>query len=200
MGHQIEFKTFEYTESQQTIMNLCNKYAEHYSDSGHGLYSNIQFMKDRVFNTYNEAQDFLEGLHGDYVQAAVLFYSELPMDNKQLLEKQKKLKELRVKLYTLEREQHYTPQKVQSKFIGCKHCESRIAVQYLRSNYCPVCRMDLRPKTTQDRITALKKSCAELEAQLCKLEHEVAAKAVIKATAKGKKPKMQWLVRIEFHT
>ena len=76
-----------------------------------------------------------------------------------------------------------------SKFVSCKKCGSKIATGYLHSNYCPVCREDLRPKSLLDSIKSMHDRRDELDKKI--------REATIKAS---KKAPLYWLVKIEYHT
>ena len=105
------------------------------------------------------------------------------------------MNELQKKHYDLKNTQHYTTSTVKSEFLGCKNCGSRLAVKYLRGNQCPLCRADLRPKTTLDRLRTMEENIVELIKQVDDLSRAENAKAAERA----KKCETFWLVRIEYH-
>ena len=57
-----------------------------------------------------------------------------------------------------------------SEFIGCPTCNSKIARTYLTSNYCPVCKHDLRSNTTVLRLQGYQKQMTELRVEIQKLD------------------------------
>ena len=79
-----------------------------------------------------------------------------------------------------------------SATVGCKNCGSKIALKYLRSNICPVCKEDLRPETTQKRIKALKEKADALIDKRDSMECAERKKNL-------KKAETYWLVKTEFH-
>ena len=79
---------------------------------------------------------------------------------------------------------------VKSAFVSCKNCGSKLSTQYLNTNWCPLCRHDLRPESARARLAARKKKAEAAT----KNAHEVELKEA------KKKRNVMWLVKIEYHT
>ena len=67
-------------------------------------------------------------------------------------------------------------------------CGSRLKISYLTSNFCPVCKEDLRPEY-------ILKSIRAADAKL-----ESATKKLCDYIEKHSKKEVRWLVKIEYHT
>lgn len=65
-------------------------------------------------------------------------------------ELQEKIKKLDEKIITYQNK--HSIKNLQSEFIGCKNCNSRLARRLLISEDCPVCHNDLRNKTTVETL------------------------------------------------
>lgn len=59
-----------------------------------------------------------------------------------------------------------------SEYIGCKKCGSKLSSKYLTSNYCPLCKEDLRSATIIERLKKLNEQKTEYQNQLNTLENE----------------------------
>ena len=60
-------------------------------------------------------------------------------------------------------------------------------IEKMESNFCPLCRADMRSETELHRIQRLREKAEDAE------------KKVIEAKRKSKKGKVYWLVKIEWH-
>ncbi len=55
-----------------------------------------------------------------------------------------------------ELDEHVHCTTVKSKHVGCKQCTSKVAREYITTNFCPVCNHDFRPESTLNRIESAK--------------------------------------------
>ena len=76
-----------------------------------------------------------------------------------------------------------------ARHVGCPRCESKLNREFLTGESCPVCRTDLRAKTTLDKLAWYK----EKRKELCSLIEEENIKQKNKATVK-------WLIKYEYHS
>lgn len=196
MSHAIEYYTYPYETSTAKIMTEMNEKAASCGDSG-GLYYPIRFETRTPFEDKEAAEAYIKRIDRDYLSIAVPFYDYSnstvaePQSLKAASEKtQKALNEWRER----ERRQYYTPETVASKTIGCKACESKLAVKYLRGNLCPLCRAELRPESELKRIEALR--ARYNKAAQAQDEEELKYQAKVRAKVK---PETRWLVKIEYH-
>lgn len=193
MGHYISLDVFSMKESKERIYAELDEVAEQNSDDGSGLIKPIRWFDKDIQNSYEEAEAFIEKHDsGWYDQLAVPFYQVRPEDL--TTKKTTDLNRRIVDLENLYREKnskiHYA--KVKSKTVSCKTCESKIAVAYLRSNACPVCRAELRPESVMKDLANKQAKLTELKKQLKDEEKRLAAKSI-------KNAKLMWLVKTEFH-
>ena len=158
---------------------------EDYEEGCTGLDSAIQWKDGMTpFANEEDAEKYIEELSAKswYLQIAVPFYHY--GDNEKLKELTTKLDEAKADLDKAKKT-YYSVDTVKSKYIACKHCGSKLAVSYIKSNKCPLCGEDLRPQSVQDRFK-------RLMAKVKKLEETV-------VTKKKKGAKIYWLVKIEYH-
>lgn len=104
-----------------------------------------------------------------------------------------KIKDLQAKNaeLTLKLSQYTTANSVKcrkSEFIGCPCCGSKLARNRLHTEFCPLCKTDLRSKTTLNTIAEyhakMKTNCEKIAKEQ---EKQKAARRVL------------WLVKYEFH-
>lgn len=198
MGHACQILTFE-TDDKRKIQAECDEWGDYNCDPyerggfGGGLGSGIKFTSN-VFNDYEQAANYLDGTFGRYDQTAVRYWK---YPKRTQTETEKKLAERVQKTYKayseLSNKAHYSG--VKSQYIACPHCGSRLATEYCGktwNNNCPVCKKEMRPQTTLDRIASLKKSWEDAQKQL-KDEQK-------KNDEKNKKnAKLCWAVACEVH-
>ena len=91
----------------------------------------------------------------------------------------------------LERENkiYYSFENTKSKHVACKYCGSRLATAHIRSNFCPLCRADLRPASARNAIATSEKMIKDIDEKIKTMERK-----------QTKKSKIKWLVKIEYHT
>lgn len=189
--HNIEY--FDYPvkgSNKKTIQSDLNEYVSRqtYQEGGHGI-EPIRWIDDDVCADYNAAQARIEHLDNhNYDQLAVKYHESAESPKTKAFETLvARRDEINKKLLEVENTSHHKGTK--SKFVSCKKCGSKISTEYLDSNYCPVCRADLRPKTLLNSIDKMRERINELNKKI--------REATIKA---NKKSPLYWLVKIEYHT
>lgn len=182
--HELPRWTYPVTTPTERIAKDVDDYVRRNSDYGGGLYSPIQFINRNV-GTYEQANAYIDKIDKDYGQFAVK-YTE-PTETKKMKELGGKANEAFKKYSKASSELHV--EKITSEFIGCKECGSRLARKHLRSNFCPLCRADLRSPTELKRIENLK-TAYEKALKAFNDEKEKVAK---------KGGKEMWLVKFEYH-
>lgn len=198
MGHAISMLTFPAEMKRDRIQAECDMWAndtyDRREDGGRcsGLGSKINF-KDRLFDDYDAAYEYLEGTTGDYRQIAVK-YLEYPLikPSKTAEDLNRRIKEYHNRISALDAP-HYKG--VKQATVKCKCCGSSLATKFCGDTYrnnCPVCRADLRPQSTLDKIANYKATVKDLEKKL-KAE-------VDKQNMKNRKSaKVHWMVCCEVH-
>ena len=158
---------------------------EDWQEGCDGLPDVIHWKDDmEPFKDKDAAYKYVEEMsyRSDYLQIAVPFYRY--ECNDKLKELMAKLEEAKAELEQAKKP-HYSVDTVKSQFITCRHCGSKLAVKYIKSNKCPLCGEDLRPQSAQDKVK-------RLMAKVKKMEGDVQKK-------KQRYAKVYWLVKIEFH-
>lgn len=187
--HNVEYRIFKKDVNRGRAQKELDDYVSHatWQEGGHGLSQNIRWYENKVYGSEDEAKDAIEKLdRGWYDQLAVLYeHCSNPKDAK-VIEMQNK----RAKLFTdyLEKDRCLYAKTLKSNLIGCKHCGSKLAKDYLIHNYCPVCKAEMRPDHVLKSIEAAKNRFQRMDNQI----NEYIRK-------KGKKD-VRWLVKIEYHT
>ena len=192
MSHVINYhvysdKQVKTQKDRQKIQSHWDDVAarEDYQEGCTGLGSPIQWKQEmKPFATKDEAMEYIEKLtySSFYLQIAVPFY--FYEDDEKLKELTAKVEEAKADLDKAKKP-YYSVDTVKSKYITCKHCGSKLAVSYIKSNKCPLCGEDLRPQSVQDRVK-------RLGDKVKKLEETLKAK-------KEKRAKIYWLVKTEYH-
>jgi len=190
MGHSVNYGTYEENVNKKKVQKEWDEYAanEDWQEGCSGLPNNIRWI-DYVCDSYEDAEKYIDDHdNGWYDQLAVKYRETVKPKTKgyqNLIEKRntiyKTLEEKRNRI-------HYSSENTKSEFVGCKHCGSRLATKYIKSNTCPVCGTELRPVSTLNAIKTLEKSLKEINKKIKEME--------VKAS---KKAKIKWFVKVEFH-
>ena len=189
MSHNVELFTYPEKVDKKKVQKELDHYAamEDWQEGCTGLYRDIRWIADKVYPNYDEADKAIEKLdRGNYDQLAVKYCVYTPPQDEKVEELKKKV--LAAGDEFRRRDFEVYPQTVKSAMIGCKKCGSRLAREYLRTNFCPVCKTDMRPEYIQKSIQAAKNKMLRAEQE-----------ASDYYTKKGKKS-IRWLVKIEYHT
>ena len=195
MGHTGQILVFPESMSKKEIQTKCDLWGDHNCDLeergwilGNGLGFPIKWT-DRVFDCRDDAEEYLEHTFGNYRQTAVRFKEAKTTSAMAQVKKslEKNLQELTELSGTL----HY--KNAAAKMITCKKCGSSIATAYCGktwNNNCPVCKSDLRPKSTLDRIQAKKQKVKILQEKYREEERRTAKQ----------NSSMYWAVACEVHS
>lgn len=193
MGHEKQYVTYPESVNKKSVQSEWDAIVRQicWQEGASGLCSSIRWI-DKICASYEEAEEYIKRHdNGWYDQLAVKYldYSGVQPDKK-LLELQKRVNILYEVYLQKANNIHYAGAK--AKYITCKCCGSSISREHLRGNHCPVCKADMRPDSTQQRIVSAK---ASYENALCTLKAEQK-----KYQEKCKKQaKVRWLVKIEYH-
>lgn len=156
-----------------------------------GRYHNILDVLDgTTYEDYDTAfrkAGELERARGSYNDFAIPFFSEMKQEpTKQMLNLQKRIEKLQVD--KVEYEKKHSVKTLSSKLITCKHCESKIAKDFLKRESCPVCGEDLRSQYILDRIKKYDEDYRKLIRELRDITKKPSKKGPIK-----------WLLKVEVH-
>lgn len=114
------------------------------------------FFKEKIFNTKNQALEYLESVPTSY---AVKYKIGIePSPKMRSLAKRLKEKEERLAAY----KETQNEKKFAGDFITCPHCHSRVNAGFVKPPLCPVCGDDMRSDTAVKTIRALEETVADL--------------------------------------
>lgn len=114
------------------------------------------FFKEKIFNTKNQALEYLESVPTSY---AVKYKIGIePSPKMRSLAKRLKEKEERLAAY----KETQNEKKFAGDFITCPHCHSRVNAGFVKPPFCPVCGDDMRSDTAVKTIRALEETVADL--------------------------------------
>ena len=189
MGHAVDYIT---VDKRSEIMPAAEEYAFYNTDRGenpHGTYhGNMHIHDSPICESWEDAKGRIEGWDlGFYSDHAVQFKDKSALKpTKQMEDVKRQIAETRAKKDKFIEE--HMPNRVKAEFIGCKNCNSKIAKKYLKYTHCPVCRADLRPKSTIELIEGYDEKIAELRKKYSELQKKQTGKCPVK-----------WLVKVEVH-
>ena len=118
------------------------------------------FFKEKIFNTKNQALEYLESVPTSYAVKYKIGIEPSP----KMLSLAKRLKEKEERLAAYKETQN--EKKFAGDFITCQHCHSRVNAGFIKPPLCPVCGDDMRSDTAVKTIRALEEAVAELRKRL----------------------------------
>lgn len=139
------------------------------------------FFKEKIFNTKNQALEYLESVPTSYAVKYKIGIEPSP----KMIALAKRLKEKEERLAAYKETQN--EKKFAGDFITCPHCHSRVNADFVKPPLCPVCGDDMRSDTAVKTIRTLEEAAAELR----KRYEDTARKYNSKFTG-GEK----WLIRL----
>lgn len=192
MGHEIYQYVYPESVDKKKVQAELDEMVSHRTfkeGGGHGLDQPIRWL-EYVCEDRESAEEYIrEHDKGWYDQLAVKFRQ---IDSKAALPKsltdlRARRNEISNKLYTAQKTVAVKDFKAQ--LVTCKKCGSKLNKDYLNSNFCPLCRNDMRSDTTKANIARLQKQIDELDGKIREAETKLAKKGTV-----------CWLVKIEYHT
>ena len=190
MSHNVEYFNYPEKVDKKRVQQELDNYAaaQDWQEGCQGPYHDIRWLDGTIYANYDEAEKAIEKMDkGNYDQLAVKFcYSNTVFTDAKRQELDRKRSEAITE--ARRRECKVYPKTLSSAFLGCKKCGSRLKISYLTSNFCPVCKEDLRPEY-------ILKSIRAADAKL-----ESATKKLCDYIEKHSKKEVRWLVKIEYHT
>lgn len=114
------------------------------------------FFKEKIFNTKNQALEYLESVPTSYAVKYKIGIEPSP----KMIALAKRLKEKEERLAAYKETQN--EKKFAGDFITCPHCHSRVNALFVKPPRCPVCGDDMRSDTAVKTIHALEETVADL--------------------------------------
>lgn len=118
------------------------------------------FFKEKIFNTKNQALEYLESVPTSYAVKYKIGIEPSP----KMIALAKRLKEKEERLAAYKETQN--EKKFAGDFITCPHCHSRVNADFVKPPLCPVCGDDMRSDTAVKTINALEETVADLRKRL----------------------------------
>ena len=118
------------------------------------------FFKEKIFNTKNQALEYLESVPTSYAVKYKIGIEPSP----KMMSLAKRLKEKEERLAAYQETQN--EKKFAGDFITCPHCHSRVNADFVKPPLCPVCGDDMRSDTAVKTINALEETVADLRKRL----------------------------------
>ena len=118
------------------------------------------FFKEKIFNTKNQALEYLESVPTSYAVKYKIGIEPSP----KMIALAKRLKEKEERLAAYKETQN--EKKFAGDFITCPHCHSRVNADFVKPPLCPVCGDDMRSDTAVKTIHALEETVADLRKRL----------------------------------
>lgn len=188
--HNIIRLNYSIKESKEKILKECQERA---SNDGDGLWGNIQWHENKVFDTIEEANDYINKIDQDYLQIAVK-YNKVPtefMASAKLDEFRKKLDETQKEKDAFARAS--MPRNAKTAYVLCPKCASKLNKNFVQGRYCPLCHTDLMSSKSLEKLNKYQEKIDGLKTKIKDEEKRLSVKH-------AKKAEVRWLVKIEYHS
>lgn len=185
--HNIHYVDYDEKTKKSEIMEDIEEMA---AEDGDGYCSRMTWhITVPPFETREEAKRFIEQNDKGWYDDHAVRYKDYSSATKtaKIIEYENKIDELQ-KAKRAYFEAH-SIHSFQAKHIGCPKCESRLNKEYIVGNSCPLCRTDLRSKTTIDKLNWYEQKIADYRERI---EAE--------KRKQSKNCKVMWLVKYEYHS
>ncbi len=194
MSHNINYWEYPENVNKRTCEAEINEYVRRhtYEEGGHGLDSPIRWI-NHVCDNRDDAKAYIESHDkGWYDQLAVMFYEYPKLDpTKTMTTLQSRLRAEIDKRNAYA--QAHSIASFKAEYVGCPECGSKLKRELLRGNSCPLCKAELRSKTTMDTLKRYDGNISDLQKEIKAEERKMQEK-------QRKKAKITWLVKTEYHT
>lgn len=184
MGHIIDYFTEPENCNKKEVEAEISAVARRNGDGWSGpmhWHTEIQPLKN-----YGQAEEWIErhdrGWYDDHAVRYMDYENAKP--TKKMGEIQQKIRELQND--EMAYKQQHSVKKRKSEYIGCPKCGSKLFREYLQSEFCPLCRTDLRSQTTLDALANYHKRIEKAKDQLQEEKEK-------------QKGEVRWLVKYEYH-
>lgn len=196
MSHIVNKEIYNENVNKEKVQKRLDDWATQIgrAEGAHGLNGRIRWSDKAPFNSYDEADEYIDKYYntGNYEQVAFK-YLEWPQNayhSSKLDNLTKRYNEWCTKYENLRSKIHYKD--VKSQFISCPVCGSKINRNFISSNNCPVCKNEMRPKTVLDTLKRYKEIINDIASQV-KVEKESLIRKALSQV------KVKWLVKVEAH-
>jgi len=191
MGHEIRHLVYGEHTSKVIIEADANDLSRQDGDYHHGLDRPIRWF-DHVCANREDAEEYIESHDNGWYDNLAVKFREYPK-----LEPSKTMLALKTRLDNEKSkksayEKAHSVSSFKAEFVGCPKCGSKLKRELLKSESCPLCREELRSKTTMETLARYESNIRDLNKQIKAEERKMEEKSI-------KKSVIKWLVKIEYH-
>ena len=182
MGHEIEFMSFP---TNQTLESIEEEIHSQYNCHGirfiNNLFSNEELAKEYILEHDRGWYDCLA------VQYKEIDRSKLPKKHQKIInELDNKLGDAKIHFRNID--WNIEAFSLKQEAIKCTNCKSKIKIKNIHSNFCPICREDMRSEKRHKLLNELRKEVDSIKKEIIEKENELF----------DKYGKTFWLVKIEY--
>ena len=156
--HNIEYFTYDENVNREWVQKELDHYVacEDHVEGCTGLGRNIRWLDNTaVYGDYGLAEQGIKANdRGWYDCLAVKFMEPVKGFTTEKLEQLKAKARDAGDAYR--KKNDVLANCLKAEYIGCKACGSKLKREYIHTNYCPLCRSDLRPMSTLKAVEAAK--------------------------------------------
>lgn len=185
--HNIRYLTYEEKLDKRKVLADIEDIAR---EDGDGYSSRLTWHEGiEPLESYEKAKEFIQKKdNGWYDDHAVRFYDYSgAAKTKKMEEYEAKIKELNKA--KMEYKAKHSVHEFKAMYIGCQNCGSRLNKEFIVGESCPLCRSDLRSKTTVDKLKWYDDKIKDCHDRI-----------EVERTKQKKNRKVKWLVKIEYHS
>jgi hypothetical protein len=184
--HNIRYLTYKEDISRVLVMaDVC----EIAKRDGDGYDSNITWHNVSPLESYEEAEKFIKEKDTGWYSDHAVRYKDYSSAKKTTKITEYEAKVLELKKAKNKYKKAHSVHSFQAKHIGCPKCGSKLNKKYFIGEHCPLCRADLRAKTTIEKIEWYDAKIKDYESRIDKEKQK-----------QKKYCKIMWLVKIEYHS
>lgn len=194
MSHNIHHAVYDENVNKKSVQAYWDNYVRHedWQEGASGLPNPIRWI-DHVCANREDAEAYIEGHDsGWYDQLAVKFREYPKVEPTKTLTALEGRRKAEAEKYTAYAKAH-SVSTFKAEYIGCPNCGSKLKRELLKGESCPLCRAELRSKTTIETLDRYSKNIVALDRRIRAEEKKLEEKNV-------KKSEIKWLVKVEYHT
>ena len=186
MGHAVNYLTYPEKTDKREFFADAYQMADLNGDSGY--HGNLK-IHNIVYDSYQDAKEAIEGFDTGYYSDHAVKY--LDYSSCQPTKTMEGIKSRIEKLSEQKRKylDEHSVRKQKAVLISCRNCGSKISKSWLKTEFCPVCRADLRAEYIREKLSDFDRKETALKKEYALAEKKLKTKA-----------KVKWLVKIEYHT
>ena len=145
MGHAINHYTTKVGTERQLNSFLSEITEDAYDPQETGSYhGHMTVHRDKVYKDYDAALKAIENFDNGWYDDHTVMYYDISAIGKKAIDEWNSKRDTYILAHSIH--------KRTSKYIGCAHCGSKLSLEYLHGEKCPLCNNDLRPQSIIDKI------------------------------------------------